>query len=103
MSVLMTIFCYLYLYGIHPQFWTAPPDIGWLFPIVGAHVAAIALALFGRALLARKTSSHWSPVASVLSAAAAFVADFVLDLKTLRGAGIHGTESGQDGAVHALL
>src|SRR3546814_2507891 len=95
MIFLMTIFSYLYLYGIHPQFWTAPPDIGWLFPIVGAHVAAIALALFGRALLARKTSTHWSPVASVLYAAGALVAAFVLDLQTWRGAGLTGEVSGQ--------
>src|SRR3546814_17036708 len=71
------------------------PDIGWLFPIVGAHVAATALALFGRALLARKTSTHWSPVASVLYAAGALVAAFVLDLQTWRGAGMTGEVSGQ--------
>src|SRR3546814_12696555 len=103
MIFLMTIFSYLYLYGIHPQFWTAPPDIGWLFPIVGAHVAAIALALFGRALLARKTSTHWSPVASVLYAAGALFAAFVLDLQTWRGAGMTGAVSGHGPGVQAFL
>src|SRR3546814_18095466 len=102
MIFLMTIFSYLYLYGIHPQFWTAPPDIGWLFTIVGAHVAPIALALFGTALLARKTSMHWSPLASLLHASGALVAAFVLVLKTWRGARLTGEGAAPRAVVHHL-
>src|SRR3546814_17668524 len=54
-------------------------------------------------LLARKTSTHWSPVASVLYAAGALVAAFVLDLQTWRGAGMTGEVSGQGAVVHAFL
>src|SRR3546814_13180521 len=103
MIFLMTIFSYLYLYGIHPQSWTAPSDIGWLFTIAGAHVAAIALALFGRVLLARKTSTHWSPVASVHYADGALDAAFVLDPQTWCGAATRADVRGHGAGGNADL
>src|SRR5690606_18337292 len=37
MIFLMALFSYLYLYGIHPEFWRSPPDALWLLPILAGY------------------------------------------------------------------
>ena len=85
MTFVMTIFSFLFLYGVHPEYWTEVGEPAWLLPILGGYGAAAALALFGRHLLAREGSTHWSPASQVILAALALAAAFAIDLWSWRG------------------
>ena len=50
----MAVFAYLYLYGINPEVWSAPPPLGETAIIVGIEAAALLAAWGGRRFLASK-------------------------------------------------
>ena len=79
MMFVMTIFSFGFLYGIHPAYWQVVGDKVTLLPILTGYAAAAGLSLFGRRLLARERSTHWSPTSQVafggLAAALAFGVD----------------------------
>jgi cytochrome c oxidase subunit I+III len=103
MVFLMTIFSYVFVYGIHPQYWGAPPDRLWLIPILGGYAAAAGLALLGRHLLARKKSTKWSPPTQILLAAAALGGAFTADFGSWRLHGLDPELSAQGALVMAFL
>jgi cytochrome c oxidase subunit I+III len=65
----MAVFGYLFLYGIHPSFWTMPTDRWWTWPVAGIYGVGAALVLLGWRLLARERSTNWSPIAVCCSVA----------------------------------
>jgi cytochrome c oxidase subunit I+III len=103
MMWLMTAFSWLFLYGIHPAFWRAIGDPLWLVPILGGYGAAAGLILLGRWLLARKTSTNWSPPTQILLAAGALVFAFATDFWSWRLDGIDPEASSQGALVMAFL
>ena len=103
MMFLMAVFSFAYLYGVHPQYWQPGPDLAWLAPILAFHALAAGLALYGRHLLARKGTTHWSPVAVNLYAMAALAIAFAIDLFSWRNHGLRGEASGQAAVIHAFL
>src|SRR5690606_9568731 len=88
MIFLMTIFSFLFLYGIHPEYWSAPADANSLWVILPVYAAGAALALLGRHLLARERSTHWSPTTQTLLAGAFLAVGWALDFQGWRGHGI---------------
>ncbi|MFN3387781.1 MAG: cbb3-type cytochrome c oxidase subunit I [Allosphingosinicella sp.] len=103
MIFLMTVFAYLYLLGIHPQFWVSPPDLLWLLPIGGGYGAAGALALLGWWLLTRESSTLWSPATMILLSAGALLVTLGVDFHSWRASGLSPEQSGQGAVVHAFL
>ena len=103
MIFLMTIFSYLYLWGIHPGFWRTPPNVTWLVPILAGYGAAAAVALFGRWMLAREKTRLWTPGVLIVVAAGTLVAGFGVDWWSWRGSGLEPTASGQGATVYAFL
>lgn len=103
MIFLMTIFSFLYLYGVHPQFWQAGPDPAWLPPIIGGYAATGGLALLGRMLLAREGTTLWSPTTTTILSVTALMVTYGADLWSWRAHGLTGDVSGQGATVHAFL
>ena len=103
MIFLMAMFSYLYLYGIHPDFWIPPPAPEWLAGILAGYGAAILLALGARKLLAQPGSTLWSPPTLMLMAAAILVLAFAADLWSWHRSGLQPDASGQGATVYAFL
>jgi cytochrome c oxidase subunit I+III len=103
MMFLMGIFGYLFLYGVHPQFWTAPSERWWAGPIVLAYAAGALLLVYGRHLLGRSGSTLWSPTAAVLFAAAFVTGGVGLDWATWLAQGFDPELTAQGAFSHALL
>ena len=103
MIYLMTIFSFVFLYGIHPQFWRKSAEAFWLLPIVGGYGAAAGLVLLGRHLLARPGTTRWSPIAPMLAGVAALAIAFVVDFSSWRSNGLDPELSAQGALVHAFL
>src|SRR3546814_14090913 len=68
MIFLMAMFSYLYLYGVHPSFWTSPPSLFWLLLILAAHGCDILLALLACWLLTREGTTLWTSAMLILLA-----------------------------------
>ncbi len=103
MIFLMAVFSYLYLYGLRPEIWIAPPDLRWLAAVAGGGAAASGLALWARRRLARPDAALWPEPTLVLIATALLVASFVADLSSWRDAGLAPEMSGQGATVFAFL
>jgi cytochrome c oxidase subunit I+III len=103
MIFLMTVFSYLYLWGIHPSFWRSPPDAVWLVPILACYGLAGALALFGRWMLAREKTHLWTPGVLIVIAAGALLLGWIIDLLSWRWSGLDPAASGQGATVYAFL
>jgi cytochrome c oxidase subunit I+III len=103
MIFVMTVFSYLYLYGIHPSFWISPPDIRWLPVIAGGCVVAVLLAWFARRRLRHPDTALWTAPALLLLAAAILAASFFADLWSWRAAGLSPEISGQGATVFAFI
>ncbi|MFC3711192.1 cbb3-type cytochrome c oxidase subunit I [Sphingoaurantiacus capsulatus] len=103
MIFVMALFSYLYLYGINPSFWIAPPDASWLAPVAGGAAIGSALAWVARHHLAHPKAALWpAPTLLVLAAAVQAVA-FWADWHSWRGAGLRPEISGQGATVYALI
>jgi cytochrome c oxidase subunit I+III len=103
MLFLMTIFSYLYLFGVQPRFWQAPPDPRTLAPVLACYAAAAALAWLGRHLLARDKSTLWSPTTATIFGGIALLPALVVDYWIWRAAGLDPVLTGQGAVVHAFL
>jgi cytochrome c oxidase subunit I+III len=106
MIVFMATFSYLYLYGIHPKVWIAPPPLAETLLVVALLAGAFAAAWASRILLARVRAGvfpgqgPWMVAAagSALLAAAAW-----LDWSGWRAAGLDPAATGQGATVFSLL
>ncbi len=103
MIFLMAVFSYLFLLGVHPQFWGAPAPASWLVPIIAGYAAAAGLALLGRHLLAREKSTVWSPPTQILLAAALLLIAWTMDFYSWDLHGIDPEESAQQAMVMAMI
>lgn len=103
MIFLMACFSYLYLYGIHPHFWVAPPDAAWLVPILLGNGAGVGLAWLGRRLLRREKTRLWTPGVLLMTGGGALVAAFAADIWSWRLHGLSPSASGQGATVYAFL
>ena len=106
MIAFMAVFSYLYLYGIHPEVWIAPPPLAETAVVAGLAVAAFVLALSSRILLARQEAGVFPGQGPWLLAAlgsAALVAGSWLDWSGWRTAGLDPAATGQGATVFALV
>ncbi len=103
MNHLMTIFSFVFVYGIHPEYWSEAADPLWLVPIVGGYGAAAGLGLLGRRLLAREKSTHWSPATQILLAAGAMGIALAIDFWSWGAHGLDPELSAQGALVYAFL
>jgi cytochrome c oxidase subunit I+III len=103
MIFLMAVFSYLYLYGIHPSFWVAPPDPLWLLPVCGGFAGGAALALLARRRLAAPRAKLWPAPAMLIAASLLLAAAFAADLGSWQAAGLSPEQSGQGATVFAFL
>lgn len=103
MMFVMTAFAYLYLYGIHPAFWTPPPPLASLVPLLAGYGGGAGLALFARRMLARPATHLWTPGILVVCAAVLLLGTFALDIRSWAEAGLAPSASGQGAVVSAFL
>ena len=103
MVFLMEIFSYFFLFGIHTSYWTAPPGLVSLLPVLAGYGGGAGLALLGRHLLAREGSTVWSPTTQLLLAAGAIGFGFAMDFLGWRNHGLDPTLSAQGAIVYAML
>lgn len=103
MMFIMTVFAYLYLYGVHPTFWTPPPPMSSLVPLLAGYGGGAGLALFARRMLARPATHLWTPGVLVVCAAALLLCTFALDLRIWAEAGLVPSASGQGAVISAFL
>lgn len=103
MIFLMAVFGYLFLYGVHPSFWTMPTERWWAWPIAGLYGFGAALVLLGWRLLKREGSTVWSPTAALLFGAGAVTAALAIDWFSWRAQGIDPELTSQGAMSHAML
>jgi cytochrome c oxidase subunit I+III len=106
MIAAMGLFSYLYLYGIHPEVWIAPPDLAQTAGIALLLVLALGCAWLSRRVLARKARREFAGQAPWLLAvlgAGSLCAALAWDWSGWRDAGLEGAATGQGAAVFALL
>jgi len=103
MIMFMAAFGFLYLYGVQPGFWIAPPDAVTLAPIVALNATSFGLAtLAGRSLRASDSPRRRVWIWTLL-AAAPLVAACWLDALTWIDAGLIPSASGQGATVFAMI
>ncbi len=103
MIFLMAVFGYLFVYGIHPSFWSVPTNRWWAFPIAGGYLIGALLTLYGRRLMGREGSTNWSPPAALLFAGAVIIASFGTDWITWQAQGFEPELSAQGAFAMAVL
>ena len=103
MILLMAVFAYLFLHGIHPDYWTVPTDRWWAGPILALYGSAALLVMYGRRLLGREGSTNWSPTAALLFGSAALVLAVVADALTWRAQGFDPELTSQGALSWALI
>jgi cytochrome c oxidase subunit I+III len=103
MVFVMAVFSFVFVYGIHPEYWNKYGGTVWAAPVAAMYVAAAVLVLLGRWLLQRDRSTHWSPTTQVIIAGALMVAAWLLDWRAWQGSGIDPEASAQGAIVMALL
>jgi cytochrome c oxidase subunit I+III len=103
MIFLMIVFSFLFVYGIHPEYWSEPASAGWLWAILPVYAGAAGLALLGRHLLAREHSTHWSPATQTLFAGALLALAWTLDFVGWREHGLEPEIAAQGALVMAFL
>ena len=103
MIFLMAVFGYLFVFGIHPGFWTVPTDRWWAAPIVATYGVAALLVFYGWRLLGRESSTNWSPTAAILFANGLAALALAADWFSWRAQGIDPELTSQGAFSHALL
>ncbi len=103
MVFLMTVFGFLFVLGVHPQYWSDYGGEGWALPLAALYAVAAGLTLLGRWLLRREGSTHWSPATQVLLAGVAIALAWGLDLAAWRDAGLDPELSAQAALIMAFL
>jgi cytochrome c oxidase subunit I+III len=102
MLFLMTLFSYLYLFGVQPDYWQTPPDLLTAAPVLALYVGAAGLALLGRWLLAREASTLWSPSTASIFSALLLIPALAADYRSV-AARLDPVLSGQGAVAHAFL
>jgi len=103
MIFLMAVFGYLFVYGIHPGFWTQPEERWWAGPIAALYGAAALLTLYARRLLGREGSTRWSPTTAILFGVSALVLALCLDVLTWQAHGLDPELTSQGAFAWAML
>nr|WP_314444275.1 cbb3-type cytochrome c oxidase subunit I [uncultured Sphingomonas sp.] len=103
MIFLMAVFGYLFLYGVHPSFWTVPTQRWWALPVTAAYAVAALLVLYGWRLLGREGSTGWSPTAAVLFACLFSAAGLATDWLSWREQTIDPELTSQGAMSYAML
>jgi Heme/copper-type cytochrome/quinol oxidases, subunit 1 len=103
MVFLMTVFAFLFVRGVHPEYWSDYGGKGWALPVVGLYAGAAGLVWLGRYLLRREGSTHWSPATQVLLAGATIALAWAVDFTGWRGTGFDPELSAQGALVMAFL
>ena len=103
MMFIMAVFSFFFLSGIHPGYWKDPTGSWWSAAIVGLYSAGAGFALLGRNLLARETSTHWSPSTQLIIGSLLIVAAFGLDWSTWAAQGFDADLSAQGAISSAFL
>jgi cytochrome c oxidase subunit I+III len=99
----MAVFGYLFVYGIHPTYWTVPTNRWWAFPIAAAYAAAAALVFLGRRLLGRAHSTNWGPTVAILFACVLTAVALATDWLTWRTQAINPELTAQGAFSYAML
>ena len=106
MIAFMALFSYLYLFGINPQVWIAPPPFWQTAGIATLLVLSLGSAWLSRRILARKplrTFPGQGPWLMAALGASLLAAAIWWDWTGWGGAGLDPTASGQGATVFALL
>jgi len=106
MIAFMSVFGYLYLYGIHPEVWVAPPPLGETTLVAACGCGAFLLAALSRRLLARSKKGVFPGQGPWLCAGLGSVALAVgswLDWTGWHDAGLDPSMTGQGATVFALV
>ena len=106
MIMFMGLFSYLYLYGIHPEVWIAPPGLAQTGGIAALLAAGLGAARLSRRILASKSKGQFPGQGPWLMAAisALLLATAIQwDWTGWTGSGLAPTASGQGATVFALL
>ena len=103
MIFLMTVFSFLFVYGIHPEYWQRYSGSAWAAPIAALYAGAAGLALLGRYLLRRERSTHWSPATQVLLAGITIALAWSIDFGIWQTAGLEPELSAQAALTMAFL
>ena len=106
MIVAMGLFSYLYLYGIHPEVWIAPPGLVQTAGIALLLALALGSAWLSRRVLAGKQEGEFpgqGPWLLAVLGAALLCAALGWDWRGWRAVGLEGAASGQGAIVFALL
>jgi cytochrome c oxidase subunit I+III len=103
MIMFMAAFGFLYLYGVQPGFWIAPPALVTLIPIIALNAAAVGLAwLAARALRSADRPRRRVWIWTLLSAMP-LVAACWYDARSWLDAGLAPSASGQGATVFAII
>ena len=106
MIAFMGLFSYLYLYGIHPTLWIAPPGLLQTASVAALLVLALASAWLSRRVLASKPEDAFpGQMPWLLAVLGASLLGFSLwtNWRGWRSVGLDPTASGQGATVFALL
>ncbi|WP_294303137.1 cbb3-type cytochrome c oxidase subunit I [uncultured Sphingomonas sp.] len=106
MIAFMAVFGYLYLYGLRPDIWIAPPPRWQTAVVSGLGIAALLLARASRSLLARSEKGVFpgqGPWLLAALASGALALSAWLDWSGWQAAGLAPDASGQGATVFALV
>jgi cytochrome c oxidase subunit I+III len=100
----MGVFAYLYLYGINPEVWSAPPPLGETALIVGVQIFALIAAWGGKRVLSGRSGTAAGDLPWVLTALAAALLVLALyyDVSGWLGTGLTPTANGMGATVFML-
>jgi cytochrome c oxidase subunit I+III len=99
---LMTLFGYVFVFGVHTDFWQPGPGLDALMAIAPFYAIAAGLALFARWLLFKGTTL-WTPPTLLLLSVPFIVAAPIIDFLAWKSAGLDPELTSQAAIVWAFL
>jgi cytochrome c oxidase subunit I+III len=103
MIMFMAGFSYLYLFGIHPETWIAPPPLWTLGAVVALYAGGGGLALAATKVLAKRSEAGRAPWMMMAGAAITLAAGTWSDASSWGDAGLVASASGQGATVFAMI